>query len=119
VELRFTGIEPELVVARSVARARELGYEVDAADYEGGSLRLVALCSDAVMLGIRAVPRSTSWLQVQVEDDRTVTVRAYGDLVREDEKRMHPELRAEMDWLARELESAIGGDPSTSEGDRK
>jgi hypothetical protein len=109
-----TGIEPDVIVARCVARAQEIGYSVDAIDYQGGSLRLVALRSDAAMLGIRPVPSSSSWLLVQVEDDRTVTIRAYGDLVREDDARMHPELRAEMDWLARELESAVAGDPPAS-----
>jgi hypothetical protein len=110
-----TGIEPDVIVARCVTRAQELGYSVVAVDYEGGSLRLVALTSTAAMLGIRPVPRSSSWLLVQVKDDRTVTIRAYGDLVREDDARMHPELRAEMDWLARELEPAIAGDPPASE----
>jgi hypothetical protein len=46
-----------------------------------------------------------------------VTVRAYGDLVSEEEARMHPKLRAEMDWLAGELERAISGDPPTTEGE--
>jgi hypothetical protein len=114
VELGSSGIDPDLVVARCVTRAQDLGYSIDAIDYEGGSLRLVAMRSDAVWLGIRAVPRTSSWLLVQVEDDRSVTVRAYGDLVREEDARMHPELRAEMDWLARELESAIRGDPPPS-----
>jgi hypothetical protein len=100
-----------------VARAQELGYSVNAIDYESGSLRLVALRNDAVWLGVRLVPESSSWLQVQVGGDRTVTIRAYGDLVREDDARMHPELRAEMDWLARELESAISDDPQSSESE--
>jgi hypothetical protein len=115
VALGSSGIGPDLVVARCVSRAQELGYSVDAVDYEGGSLRLVAMRSDAVWLGARLVPRSTSWLQVRVEDDGSVTVRAYGDLVREEDARMHPELRAEMDWLARELESAIRGEPRPSD----
>jgi hypothetical protein len=117
VELDSSGIGRDVVVARCVTRARDLGYSVDAVDYEAGSLRLVAMRSDAVWLGIRPVPRTSSWLLVQVEDDRSVTVRAYGDLVREDDARMHPELRSEMDWLARELESAIRGDPRPSEGE--
>jgi len=117
VEFQSAGIEPDRIVARCVGRAQELGYSVSAIDYESGSLRLVALRSDAVWLGVRLVPESSSWLQVQVGGDRTVTVRAYGDLVREDQARMHPELRAEMDWLARELESAISDDPRGSEGE--
>jgi hypothetical protein len=52
-----------------------------------------------------------------VGDDRTVSVRALGDLVREEDDRMHPDLRAEMDWLAGELERAISDDPRTSEGE--
>ena len=50
-----------------------------------------------------------------MEDDRTVSVRALGDLVSEENGRMHPGLRAEMDWLAGELERAISNDPRTSE----
>ena len=54
---------------------------------------------------------------VQVGDDRTVSVRALGDLVSEEHGRMHPGLRAEMDWLAGELERALSNDPLTSEED--
>ena len=110
------GIEPDVIVARCMARAQELGYSVKSVDYDGGLLRLAALRSDAVMLGIRPVPKSSSWLSVKVVDDRTVSVRAYGDLVREKGGRMHPRLRAEMDWLAGELERAISDDPRTFEG---
>ena len=110
-------LEPELIVARCMARAQELGYSVKLVDFQGGSLRLAALRSDAVMLGMRPVPRSSSWLLVKVEDDRTVSVRALGDLVSEEHGRMHPGLRAEMDWLAGELERAISNDPRTSEED--
>jgi hypothetical protein len=115
VVLRSDVTEADLIVARCVSRARELGYTVDSIDYQGGSVRLESFRSDAVRLGIRLVPSSSSWLLVQVGDDRTVTVRAYGDLVQEGDARMHPELRAEMDWLAREFEEAIGGVPRTSE----
>jgi hypothetical protein len=107
--------EPDLIVARCMARAQELGYSVKLVDFQGGSLRLAALRSDAVMLGIRPVPRSSSWFLVTVEDDRTVSVRALGDLVSEEHGWMHPGLRAEMDWLAREFEAAIAGVPRTSE----
>ena len=107
--------EPDLIVARCMARAQELGYSVKLVDFQGGSLRLAALRSDAVMLGIRPVPRSSSWFLVTVEDDRTVSVRALGDLVSEEHGWMHPGLRDEMDWLAGELERAISNDPPTSE----
>lgn len=106
-----------MIVARCMARAQELGYSVKSLDYDAGLLRLAALRSNAVMLGIRPVPRSSSWLLVTVGDDRTVSVRAYGDLVREEDGRMHPDLRAEMDWLAGELERAISNDPRTPEGE--
>jgi hypothetical protein len=118
VTFRPAEIEPYVIVARCVTRAQELGYSVKSVDYDGGLLRLAALRSDAVMLGIRPVPKSSSWLLVKVGDDRTVSVRAYGDLVREKSGRMHPGLRDEMDWLAGELERAISDDPRTSEGDR-
>jgi hypothetical protein len=117
VTFRPAEIEPYVIVARCVNRAQELGYSVKSVDYDDGWLRLAALRSDAVMLGIRPVPKSSSWLSVKVGDDRTVSVRAYGDLVREKGGRMHPRLRAEMDWLAGELERAISDDPGTSEGD--
>jgi hypothetical protein len=110
-------IEPYVIVARCMARAQELGYSVKSVDYDAGLLRLAALRSNAVMLGIRPVPKSSSWLLVKVGDDRTVSVRAYGDLVREENGRMHPGLRTEMDWLAGELERAISGDPQTTEGE--
>ena len=109
------GVERDVIVARCVNRAQELGYSVTSVDYEGGSLQLVALRRDTVMLGLRLVPKSSSWLLVTVGDDRTVTVQAYGDLVREGRVRMHPGLRAEMDWLAKELESAIRGDSPSPE----
>jgi hypothetical protein len=109
--------ETYLIVARCMARAQELGYSVKWVDYDGGSLRLAALRTDAVMLGIRPVPRSSSWLLVKVEGDRTVSVRAYGDLVLEESDWMHPGLRAEMDWLAGELERAISNHPRTSDGE--
>ena len=73
-----------MIVARCMARAQELGYSVKSVDYDAGLLRLTALRTDAVMVGMRPVPKSSSWLLVQVGDDRTVTVRAYGDLVREE-----------------------------------
>jgi hypothetical protein len=111
------GVEPDVIVARCVNRAQELGYSVRSVDYEGGSLQLVALRRDTVMLGLRLVPKSSSWLMVMVGDDRTVTVQAYGDLVSEGRVRMHPGLRAEMDWLAKELESAIRGDSPSSEAE--
>jgi hypothetical protein len=117
VEFRSAELEPFVIVARCMARAQELGYSVESVDYDAGLLRLAALRSDAVMLGIRPVPRSSSWLLVTVGDDRTVSVRAYGDLVLEESRRMHPDLRAEMDWLAGELERALSDDPRTSEGE--
>ena len=117
VEFRSAELEPFVIVARCMARAQELRYSVKSVDYDGGLLRLAALRSDAVMLGIRPVPKSSSWFLVTVGDDRTVSVRALGDLVREEDGRMHPDLRAEMDWLAGEIERAIGDDPRTSEGD--
>ena len=98
-----------------MARAQELGYSVKSVDFDAGWLRLAALRSDAVMVGMRPVPKSFSWLLVQVGDDRMVTVRAFGDLVHEESGRMHPGLRAEMDWLAGELERAISNDPGISE----
>lgn len=98
-----------------MARAQELGYSVKSVDYDGGLLRLAALRSDAVMLGIRPVPKSSSWFLVTVGDDHTVSVRALGDLVSEENSRMHPDLRSEMDWLAGELERAISDDPRISE----
>jgi hypothetical protein len=115
VALRSDVTETDLIVARCVQRARELGYTVDSVDYQQGSVRLLSFRSDAVRLGFRLVPRSSSWVLVQVEDDHTVTLRAYGDLVKEGDARMHPELRAEMDWLAEEFEKAIGGALRTSE----
>ena len=69
-------IEPYVIVARCMARAQELGYSVKLVDYDGGLLRLAALRSDAVMLGMRPVPKSSSWLLVMVGDDRTVSVQA-------------------------------------------
>lgn len=98
-----------------MARAQELGYSVKSVDFDAGWLRLAALRNDAVMVGMRPVPKSFSWLLVQVGDDRMVTVRAFGDLVREESGWMHPGLRAEMDWLAGELERAIRDDPGISE----
>jgi hypothetical protein len=115
--LRTEVSEPDLIVARCVNRARELGYSVDAVDYQAGSLRLLSLHSDAAMLGARPVPKSASWLQLTVEDDHTVTLRAYGDLVDESEARMHPELRSEMDWLAGELETAMSGKARAAGGE--
>jgi len=115
VAVRSDVTETDLIVARCVQRARELGYTVDSVDYQRGSVRLVSFQSDAVRLGLRLVPRSSSWVLVQVEDDHTVTLRAYGDLVQEDDARVHPELRAEIDWLAGEFEKAIAGAPQTSE----
>jgi hypothetical protein len=109
--------ETHLIVARCVGRAQALGYSVKSVDYEAGLLRLAAFRSDSVMLGMRPVPKSSSWLLVKVADDRTVSVRAYGDLVSEENDRMHPGLRAEMDWLAGELERAIGEDPRASEAE--
>jgi hypothetical protein len=117
VVLRTEVSEPDLIVARCVNRARELGFSVAAVDYQAGSLRLLSLRSDAAMLGVRPVPESASWLQVTVEEDRTVTLRAYGDLVDENEARMHPELRSEMDWLAGELEAAISGKARNAGGE--
>jgi hypothetical protein len=117
VTIRSAEMETYVIVARCMGRAQELGYSVKLVDYDGGSLRLAALRSDAVMLGIRPVPRSSSWLLVTVGDDRTVSLRAYGDLVSEESGRMHPGLRAEMDWLAGEFERAIRKDPRTSEGE--
>jgi hypothetical protein len=111
------GIEPDVIVARCMARAQELGYSVKSVDFDAGWLRLAALRTDAVMVGVRPVPKSFSWLLVQVGDDRMVTVRAFGDLVREENGWMHPGLRAEMDWLAAELERAIGDDRGISEGE--
>jgi hypothetical protein len=108
-------IEPDVIVARCMARAQELGYSVKSVDFDAGWLRLAALRNDAVMVGMRPVPKSFSWLLVQVGDDRMVTVRAFGDLVREESGWMHPGLRAEMDWLAGELERAIRDDPGISE----
>ena len=115
VEFRSPETEPYVIVARCIGRAQDLGYSVKSVDYEAGLLRLDALRTDAVMLGIRPVPKSSSWLQVRVDEDRTVSVRAYGDLVLEESGRMHPGLRAEMDWLAGELEQAISEDPGISE----
>jgi hypothetical protein len=117
VVLRTEVGEPDLIVARCVSRARELGFSVEAVDYQAGSLRLLSLRSNAAMLGVRPVPKSASWLQVTVERDRTVTLRAYGDLVDEGDARMHPELRSEMDWLAGELEAAISGKARTADGE--
>jgi hypothetical protein len=111
------GIEPDVIVARCMARAQELGYSVKSVDFDAGWLRLAALRTDAVMVGVRPVPKSFSWLLVQVGDDRMVTVRAFGDLVREENGWMHPGLRAEMDWLAAELERAISDDRGISEGE--
>lgn len=115
VEFRSAEIEPDVIVARCMARAQELGYSVKSVDYDAGFLRLAALCTDAAMLGMRPVPKSSSWLLVKVGEDRTVSVRAYGDLVLEESGWMHPALRAEMDWLARELERAISDAPGVSE----
>jgi len=106
-----------VIVARCMARAQELGYSVKSVDFDAGWLRLAALRTDAVMVGVRPVPKSFSWLLVQVGDDRMVTVRAFGDLVSEENGWMHPGLRAEMDWLAAELERAISDDPGISEGE--
>lgn len=117
MEFRSAELEPFVIVARCMARAQELRYIVKSVDYDGGSLRLAALSNDAVMLGIRPVPRSSSWFLVTVGDDHTVNVRALGDLVSEEDGRMHPDLRAEMDWLAGELERAISDDPRPSEGE--
>jgi len=117
VEFGSGALEPFVIVARCMARAQELGYSVDSVDYDGGWLRLAAMHSDAVMLGMRPVPKSSSWLLVKVGDDQTVSVRAYGDLVSEEGGRMHPDLRAEMDWLAGELERAIHQDPGTPAGE--
>ena len=116
-EFGSAGTERELIVARCVGRARSLGYSVDAVDYQGGSLRLTALSSTGAMVETRPYPKSSSWLVVKVEDDHTVTVRVYGDLVREEEALMHPKLRAEMDWLAGELERAVRGEPLPTEGE--
>jgi len=115
VEFPSAEIEPDVIVARCMTRAQELGYSVKSVDYDAGILQLVALRTDAVMLGIRPVPKSSSWLSVRVGEDRTVSVRAYGDLVLEESDRMHPGLRAEMDWLAAELERAISEDPGITE----
>lgn len=117
VELGSAGLEPFVIVARCMARAQELGYSVESVDFDGGWLQLVSLHSEAVMLGMRPVPKSSSWLLVTVADDQTVSVRALGDLVSQENGRMHPELRAEMDWLAGELESAIRQDPRTPGGE--
>lgn len=115
VEFSPSGADREVVVARCVGRARDLGYSVDAVDYQGGSLRLRAHSTAGAMAGSRPDPRSSSWLVVRVEDDQTVTVRAYGDLVREEEALMHPELRSEMDWVGGELERAVRGEPPPSQ----
>jgi len=117
VTFRPAEIEPYVIVARCMARAQELGYSVKLVDYDAGLLRLAAMRSDAVMLGIRPVPKSASWFLVTVGDDHTVSVRALGDLVSEENGRMHPGLRDEMDWLAGELERAIHQDPRTSDGE--
>ena len=117
VAIRSDVTETDLIVARCVQRARELGYTVDSVDYQRGSVRLQSFRSDAVRLGFRLIPRSSSWVLVQVEDDHSVTLRAYGDLVQEDDARVHPELQAEMSWLAGEFEKAIGAAPPTSEGE--
>jgi hypothetical protein len=116
-EFSPAGADREVVVARCVGRAREIGYSVDAVDYQGGSLRLTALSTAGAVVGSRPYPKSASWLVVKVEDDHTVTVRAYGDLVREEEALMHPKLRAEMDWLTGELERAVRGEPPPSEAE--
>ena len=100
-----------------MARAHELGYSVKSVDYDAGLLRLTSMRTDSVMLGMRPVPKSTSWLMVKVGEDRTVSVGAFGDLVLEESGRMHPGLRAEMDWLAGELERAISNDPGVSESE--
>jgi hypothetical protein len=100
-----------------MARAHELGYSVKSVDYDAGLLRLTSMRTDSVMLGVRPVPKSTSWLSVEVGEDRTVSVRAFGDLVLEESGRMHPDLRAELDWLAGELERAIRKDPGVSESE--
>jgi hypothetical protein len=115
VEFSPAGTEREVVIARCVGRARDIGYSVDAVDYRGGSLRLTALTTAGTMAGSRPYPRSTSWLVVKVENDHTVTVRAYGDLVEEEEARMHPKLRSEMEWVAGELERAVRGEPPPAE----
>jgi hypothetical protein len=69
------------------------------------------------MVGMRPVPKSSSWLLVKVGDDQTVSVRAYGDLVNEESGRMDPDLRAEMDWLAGELERAVHREPGAPDGE--
>ena len=117
VEFRSPETEPYVIVARCMARAHELGYSVKSVDYDAGLLRLTSMRTDSVMLGMRPVPKSTSWLSVKVGEDRTVSVRAFGDLVLEESGRMHPDLRAEMDWLAGELERAIRNDPGVSESE--
>ena len=115
VEFPSPEAESYVIVARCMARAQELGYSVKSVDYDAGLLRLEALRTDAVMLGIRPVPKSSSWLLVSVGEDRMVSVHAFGDLVREESGWMHPGLRAEMDWLAADLERAIDEDPGISE----
>ncbi len=117
VTFRSAELEPYVIVARCMARAQELGYSVKSVDFDAGWLRLAALHTDAVMVGRRPVPKSFSWLLVQVGDDRMVTVRAFGDLVHQESGRMHPGLRNEMDWLAAEFERAISDDPGISEGE--
>jgi len=117
VVFRPAELEPYVIVARCVDRAQELGYSVNSVDYDAGWVRLAALTDHSAMLGMRPVPRSSSWLLVKVGDDRTVSVRAYGDLVREKDGRMDPGLRAEMDWLAGELERVLSDDSPTSEDD--
>jgi hypothetical protein len=117
VEFSPDGADREVVVARCVGRARELGYSVDAVDYQGGSLRLTALSTTGAVVRSRPYPKSASWLVVKVEDDQTVSVRAYGDLVEEEEALMHPKLRSEMDWVSGELERAVRGEPPPSEAE--